>query len=179
MSASADPVKENDKVTFLAGSTYAQYATIAADKVVRLPEGVDTSLGAASLLQGLTALTLIRESGGIGPNLGVSEGPWVLVYAAAGGVGSLMVQILRVLGVKVIGTASTPEKLKLVRSYGAQWVVNSVDEDIVARVKEITNGRGVDVVFDGVGKDTFEGNFEILARKGTLVTFGNAVKSTH
>jgi NADPH2:quinone reductase len=146
-------------------------------RVLRLPPGVDPQLAAAGLLQGLTALTLIRESAGIGTHLGVSEGPWVLVHAAAGGVGSHLVQMLSTRGVKVIASAGSAEKCELAKKYGAHWVVNSREEDVVARVKEITSGHGVDVIFDGVGKATFEGDLEMVARKGSLVMFGNAVST--
>ena len=107
----------------------------------------------------------------------MSEGPWVLVHAAAGGTGSNMVQVLKVLGAKIIGTAGGKEKCELVRSLGAGWVIDNKTEDIVARVKEITGGNGVDVIFDGVGKATFDADFDMVARKGTIVSFGNAVSA--
>lgn len=167
--------KEGDRVTYLDHHAYAQLTAVAASKVLRLPDGLASDLAAASMLQGLTALTLIREAAGIGSNLGVSEGPWALVHAAAGGVGSQLVQMLAARGVKVIGTAGSADKCELARKLGAKWVVNSRDGDLVGRVKEITSGNGVDVIFDGVGKATFDGDLEMVARKGTVVMFGNAV----
>lgn len=126
-------------------------------------------MAAAGLLQGLTALTLIRES------YAVQKGDAVLVHAAAGGVGLLLLQLLRALGAGVIiATASTAEKLALAVENGATHTINYSSEDWVVRVSEITGGVGVAAVFDGVGKDTFEGDLQVLARRGTLASFGNA-----
>lgn len=137
-----------------------------------------TEQGAAALLQGLTALTFIREAAGItASGYGVGEAPWTLVHAAAGGTGSLLVQMLSAFGARVIGTAGTDEKCEKARKGGAQWVVNNRTEDVKARVLEITGGRGVDVIFDGVGKATFDLDLEVVARKGTLIVFGNAVST--
>lgn len=170
-------VSPGDPVVYYADHTYAELTAVPRSRVLRLPPDISPETAAAALLQGLTALTMIRESAGIGSHLGVSEGPWTLVHAAAGGVGSLLVQMLAARGAKVIASAGSAEKCELARKYGAQWVVNSREEDVVARVKEITSGNGVDVIFDGVGKATFEGDLEIIARKGTLVMFGNAVST--
>ncbi len=117
----------------------------------------------------------MREAAGITQQLDVGEGPWTLVHAAAGGTGSLLVQILAVMGAKVIGTAGSPEKCETARRNGAQWVIDNRKEDVVARVKEITSGKGVDVVFNGVGKATWDRDLEAVARKGTVIVFGNAV----
>jgi NADPH:quinone reductase len=119
-------------------------------------------------MQGLTALTMIRES------YAVQAGDWILVHAAAGGVGVLLCQLLRAIGARVIGTASTPSKIHLAKENGAEFMINYASEDWVARVKEITSGNGVAAIFDGVGAATFEGDLEALARKGSLVSFGNA-----
>lgn len=162
------------RVCYLYDHAYAELTAVPASRVLALPEGVSTLQAASSLLQGLTSLTFIREAACLSPNLGVSEGPWVLVHAAAGGVGTQLVQMLKALGARVIGTAGGKEKCDLARKNGAQWVVDNRAEDVVGRVKEITGGRGVDVIFDGVGKETFEGDMEMIARKGTLVVFGNA-----
>jgi NADPH2:quinone reductase len=150
---------------------------VPAAKLVVLPEGVSTKLAASSLIQGLTALTFIREAAGITATPQGKDGLWVLVHAAAGGVGTWFVQMLSALGARVIGTAGSEEKCELARKNGAGWVVNS-HEDVVAKVNEITGGRGVDVIFDGVGKATFDSDLEMITRKGTLVMVGNAV-STH
>lgn len=133
-----------------------------------MPSSLAASYGAAALIQGLTALTLVREAHAVQRN------EWVLVHAAAGGTGLWLCQVLRHIGARVIGTASTKEKIELAKQHGAAWMVNYKDESFVERVNEITGGEGVGVVFDGVGKDTFEGDFDVLAPKGSLVSFGNA-----
>jgi NADPH2:quinone reductase len=159
------------RVVYMAPGSYAQYTSVPADKLSVVPDNVELDVAAAVLLQGLTALTLIREAAVVQP------GQWTLVHAAAGGVGLLLVQMLRAVGAKVIGTASTEEKCALARKHGAEWTVNSHD-DLVAKVKEITNGHGVDAIFDGVGKATFEADLQMIAMKGHLVSFGNAVCHT-
>jgi NADPH2:quinone reductase len=148
--------------------TYAEFSAVAAKDAVLVPDALSSDKAAAAYLQGLTAWTFIREAGE------VKAGQWVLVHAAAGGVGSLLVQMLRAVGAKTIGTASTEEKLALVRKNGAEYTINSHD-DLVTKVKEITRGHGVDVIFDGVGKSTFDDDIEMIAQKGHLVSFGNAV----
>lgn len=164
-------------MAYLADHTYAALTAVPASRLLLLPEGISNLQAASALLQGLTALTFIREAAEIQPALGVSEGPWVLVHAAAGGVGTWLVQMLAALGAKVIGTASTAEKCELAKKNGASWTIKS-DEDVVAQVKEITGGKGVDVIFDGVGKATFDSDLEMIARKGTVIMVGNAVSST-
>jgi NADPH2:quinone reductase len=119
----------------------------------------------------LTVLTFAKET------YAVQKGDWVLLHAAAGGAGFLMTQILKNIGAKVIGTAGGPEKCALVKSLGADVVIDYRSEegkDWVKLVKEATGGRGVDVVYDSVGKDTWEGSLEAVKRKGTIVWFGNA-----
>ncbi|KFY61803.1 hypothetical protein V496_04861 [Pseudogymnoascus sp. VKM F-4515 (FW-2607)] len=151
-----------------AGGAYAEYVAVPAQTSFKLPQGIEEGLGAASLLQGLTALTLIRESHP------VKKGETILVHAAAGGVGLWLCQLLRAVGAKVIATASTAEKLALAKENGADELVNYKTHDFVAEVQRITNGAGVAAVFDGVGAATFEGSFASVARKGSLVSFGNA-----
>lgn len=162
--------REGDDVVYMCGQygSYAQFTPVDAGKVVKVPDGVSLEQAAAVYLQGLTAWTLVREAGEVKP------GQWTLVHAAAGGVGLLLVQMLRSVGAKVIGTASTDEKLELARKNGAEWTVRSGD-DVVAKVSEITGGHGIDVIFDGVGKATFEADMEMVALKGSLISFGNAV----
>ncbi|KAK4099194.1 NAD(P)-binding protein [Parathielavia hyrcaniae] len=173
-------LQEGLRVAYIADHAYAEYTAIPSTCASPIPAGLSTETVAASLLQGLTALTFVREVAGLARprdtthQLGVSEGPWALVHAAAGGAGSMLAQLLAVHGAKVIGTAGGPEKCEVARRNGAQWVVDSKAEDVVARVKEITGGRGVDVIFDGVGKATFEADLEMVARKGTVAVFGNA-----
>ena len=166
-----------DRVAYLDEHTYAQYSAIPAVKAVAIPDGISTKQAAASMLQGLTALTFVREAAGLHPTatLGVGQGPWVLVHSAAGGAGTQLTQILNATGAKIIGTAGGEAKMETARKNGAQWVIDSHADDLVERVKEITNGHGVDVIFDGVGKATFDKDLEMIARKGTLVAYGNAV----
>lgn len=159
------------RVAYLADHAYASLTAVPASRVLVLPDSVTTQQAAAALLQGLTALTFIREAAEIKEG----QNPWVLVHAAAGGVGTWLVQLLAALGARVIGTASSEEKCEIARKNGAGWVVKSRGEDVVARVKEITGGEGVDVVFDGVGKATFDGDLDMVRRKGTVVMVGNAV----
>lgn len=104
----------------------------------------------------------------------MQRGEWTLVHAAAGGVGLLLCQLLHVIGARVIGTASTEAKVALAKANGAEFMINYSHENVVERVDEITKGAGVNVVFDGVGASTFEDDLKLLARKGTLVSFGNA-----
>ncbi|KAB5577899.1 hypothetical protein GE09DRAFT_1214110 [Coniochaeta sp. 2T2.1] len=162
------------RVGYLHDRAYAAYTAVPASKILILPDGVSTEQAASSLLQGLTALTFIREAAGLVPVTKGEEGPWVLVHAAAGGVGTWLVQVLAAMGVRVIGTAGSGEKCELAKENGAAVVVNNRTEDVVGRVKEITGGKGVEVIFDGVGKATFDGDLEMVARKGTVVMVGNA-----
>lgn len=174
VSSRSPSFKEGDRVGYVYDHAYAQYTSLPSTKAVLLPSSITTSTAAASLLQGLTALTFVREAGSITQSLGLSTGPWVLVHAAAGGTGSLLVQILSVMGAKVIGTAGGKEKCEIAKKNGAGWVIDNKAEDVKERVKEITGGHGVDVIFDGVGKATFELDLEVVARKGSVVIFGNA-----
>ncbi|KHN98455.1 quinone oxidoreductase [Metarhizium album ARSEF 1941] len=155
------------KVVYMGSQAYAQYTAVPASSVIALPAGLTTEQAAAVFLQGLTAWTFIREAADVQP------GQWTLVHAAAGGVGQLLVQMLKSVGAKVIAAASTQEKLDLARTLGAQWTVNSND-DVAARVEQITGGHGVDAIFDGVGAATFDADLRMIALKGNLVSFGNA-----
>ncbi|KAF5016978.1 hypothetical protein F66182_11171 [Fusarium sp. NRRL 66182] len=146
---------------------YAEYSAVNASDAIVIPDEVPTEQAVAAYLQGLTAWTFIREAGQ------VKAGQWVLVHAASGGVGTLLVQLLRTVGARIIGTASSEEKLALAKKNGAEWVINSHD-DVVAKVKDITGGHGADVIFDGVGKATFDADLELIASKGSLISFGNA-----
>ena len=120
------------------------------------------------MLQGMTAEYLIRRT------FPVRAGQWVLFHAAAGGVGLIACQWLKHLGARVIGTAGGPEKMALAQRHGCEHVIDSRGEPIAARVRELTGGAGVAVVYDGVGKDTFTASLDSLARRGMLVSFGNA-----
>ncbi|KAK1566066.1 zinc-binding dehydrogenase [Colletotrichum navitas] len=167
-SAAADAFKPGDRVVFMGTGSYAAYCAVPAASLVRVPDAVTDDQAAAALLQGLTAWTFVREAAEVEP------GEWVLVHAAAGGVGLLLVQMLRAVGAKVIASASTDAKCALARDNGAEWTVNSSEQDLVAEVARITAGHGADVVFDGIGKATFDGDLQLAARKGRLVIFGNA-----
>ena len=145
---------------------YAEKAVVPADKVVPVPGGVSLEDAAASLLQGMTAHYLTRST------YPVQEGDTVLVHAAAGGMGLLLTQAAVALGARVIATASTPEKEKLARNVGAAATMGY--DGFPERVRELTDGEGVAVVYDGVGAPTFDGSLESLRRRGTLALYGAA-----
>ncbi|MFV3076686.1 quinone oxidoreductase family protein [Niveispirillum fermenti] len=147
---------------------YAERRLIPADKLIRLPDWIEDELAAAMLLQGLTAQYLLRQTHRVQP------GDRILIHAAAGGVGLLASQWANVLGATVIGTVGTAEKAELARAHGCHHVIIYRGEDVVDRVREITDGQGVDVVYDGVGKDTFDLSLDCLRRRGLMVSFGNA-----
>lgn len=147
---------------------YAQAAVVPADRAVKVPDAVSLQTAAAVLLKGMTAEFLVRRCHPVEP------GQTVLVHAAAGGVGSILVQWAKALGATVIATVGSQAKAILARDHGADHVILYGEEDVAAQVLEITGGQGVAVVYDGVGKDTFEASLKSLARRGTLVTFGNA-----
>ena len=147
---------------------YAELALAAADWVVRIPDGVTTRQAAAVMLQGLTAHYLAVSTRPLGP------GDTCLVHAAAGGVGLLLVQIAKRRGARVIGTVSTAEKEALAREAGADKVIRYRDRDFVAEVRRLTEGAGIDVVYDGIGKATFDGSLACLRPRGMMVLFGQA-----
>ncbi|EGP84310.1 unnamed protein product [Zymoseptoria tritici ST99CH_3D7] len=162
-------LKEGDKVVWMAEGAYAEYTAAPAAKAVKVPSGVEPKIAAAALLQGITALTLVRESHA------VKKGDWVLVHAAAGGVGLWLCQLLKAIGANTIGTASTQAKVDLATKAGATHMINySEEKDVKGKIMELTGGKGVIAVFDGVGKDTFDLSLDVLARKGSMVSFGNA-----
>ncbi|GHJ84085.1 hypothetical protein NliqN6_0487 [Naganishia liquefaciens] len=163
-------LKQGDRVVYLGTGSYAQYTSIPALHVAKIPDAVPPTIACAALLQGLTALTLIRESHE------ARTGEWYLVHAAAGGVGLWLVQLLKALGARVIGTASTQEKITQAKAAGAEVMLNYSEPgfDLVAAVMDATGGQGVDAVYDGVGKDTFEDDLKVVRRKGSVVSFGNA-----
>jgi NADPH2:quinone reductase len=147
---------------------YAEAAVVPADRAVKVPEAVSLETAAAVLLKGMTAEFLVRRCHRVEP------GQTVLVHAAAGGVGSILVQWAKALGATVIATVGSEAKAVLARQHGADQVILYDREDVAARVLEITGGQGVTVAYDGVGKDTFEASLKSLGRRGVLVTFGNA-----
>ncbi|HVO21043.1 MAG TPA: quinone oxidoreductase [Anaeromyxobacter sp.] len=163
-------VSPGDRVVYLsvAPGSYAEERVLPADRLVKLPGGIADELAAAAFLKGLTVQSLVRRAYRVRP------GDVVLWHAAAGGVGLLAVQWLKAIGATVIGTVGTDEKAALARAHGCDHVVVYTREDFVARVREITKGEGVPVVYDSVGKATFDGSLDCLRPLGTMVTFGNA-----
>lgn len=164
--------KVGQKVAYLQPGTFAQYTKIkeSAVQVHVFPDSVtdaELQTWAGALVQSLTAITFVHEAHA------VKKGDQVLVFAAAGGVGQILTSYLSYLGAHVIAVASSDEKLAIAKKLGADHTVRS-DEDVAARVKEITGGKGVVASFDGIGKDTFETSLEAVGRKGTVVSFGNA-----
>jgi NADPH2:quinone reductase len=148
--------------------SYAQAVVAPIDRLVKVPAGIPDDTAAAAMLQGMTAHYLCRST------YVAKRGDTALVHAAAGGVGLLLVQMLRELGVTVIATCSTAEKEKLAREAGAAHVIRYTEGDFAAEVRKLTGGRGVEVVYDGVGKTTFEGSLRSLKPRGMLVIYGQA-----
>jgi len=162
-------VKIGDTVawTGVPGS-YAQMAVAPADRLVKLPPGVEPKVGAAAMLQGLTAHYLVRSS------YPLKKGDTCLVHAAAGGMGLLLCQMGKMLGATVIGTVSTEEKAARAKGAGAEHVILYSQQDFEPEVKRITGGRGVDVVYDGVGATTFDKSLNCLRPRGYMILFGAA-----
>ncbi|ORY90572.1 hypothetical protein BCR43DRAFT_447577 [Syncephalastrum racemosum] len=161
-------VKVGDRVVYIKGETYAEYVAAPEGSYEKITNDVSYDVAAAVGLQGLTAWTMVRDG------YPVKKGDYILVHAAAGGVGLMLCQMIKYLGAHAIGTVSTEEKAELARQNGAEFVINSKTEDIVARVNEITSGQGCQAVLDGVGKDTFDISIECARRLGTVISFGNA-----
>jgi NADPH2:quinone reductase len=147
---------------------YAQERLMPADRLVKLPDTIDYKTGAAMMLQGMTVRYLLRQTYKVGP------GTTLLFHAAAGGIGLIACQWARHLGATIIGTVSTPEKAALAKAHGCTHVINYKTEDFVKRTRELTDGMGVDVVYDAVGKDTYPGSLDCLKPLGLWVSFGNA-----
>jgi NADPH:quinone reductase len=148
--------------------SYAEYALVNAWQLVTLPEKIDFRMGAAAMLQGMTAHYLTHAS------YPLQRGQTALVHAAAGGVGLLLIQIAKMIGARIIGTVSTEEKEALARDAGADHVIRYDIRDFEAEVKNITQGRGVDVVYDSVGRVTFDKSLNCLKRRGMMVLFGQS-----
>ncbi|QCI63704.1 quinone oxidoreductase family protein [Phreatobacter stygius] len=163
-------VTVGDRVAYAGGppGAYAEKRLIPAATLVKLPKAIDDKTAAAIMLQGMTARYLLKQT------YHVKKGDYVLIHAAAGGMGLWLCQWAKALGAIVIGTTSTDDKAKLAKKNGCQYPILYTKEDFVARVKEITGGKGVQVVYDGVGKDTFLKSLECLAVRGHLVLFGAA-----
>jgi NADPH2:quinone reductase len=148
------------------GAGYAQQAVVPASRVVEVPEEVDSETAAAAMLQGMTAHYLCESTHP------ARSGETALVHAAAGGVGLLLTQMLAAKGVRVIATTSTEEKSALARQAGADEVIRYTESDVVAEVRRLTDGRGVDVVYDGVGRSTFDAGLDCLVPRGIMVLYG-------
>jgi NADPH2:quinone reductase len=148
--------------------SYAEYAAVPADRLVRVPEKIMDEQAAAAMLQGMTAHYLVYSC------YPLKKGETTLIHAAAGGMGLLLVQLAKNIGARVIGTAGSPEKAKLARAAGADEVILYNEQDFEAETKRLTNGKGVHVVYDGVGKTTFEKGLNVLLPRGYMVLFGGA-----
>jgi NADPH2:quinone reductase len=167
--AGVSEVRVGDRVAYqgVQGS-YATHALVPAARLVVLPAGLDARTGAAAMLQGMTAHYLVHATYPLKP------GETALLHAAAGGVGLLLIQMAKRRGTRVLGTVSTPEKVRLAKEAGADEVIQYTTQDFETEVKRLTGGRGVQVVYDSVGKTTFEKSLNVLAPRGTLVLFGQA-----
>lgn len=163
-------VRPGDRVAYAGGpvGAYSQVRCLPAHRLLKLPQTIDCRTGAAMMLQGLTSAYLLRRTYCVQP------GDTVLIHAVAGGVGLIACQWAKALGATVIGTVSTEAKAELARQHGCDHVIFYTREDIVQRVRAVTGGEGVAVVYDGVGKDTFMASLDCLRPRGMMATFGNA-----
>jgi NADPH:quinone reductase len=151
--------------------SYCEVRVMPAKCVVQLPDGIDFETGAAMMLKGMTAAYLLNRTQ---PQGGLQPGDFVLFHAAAGGVGLIACQWARAMGLNLIATAGSPDKCLLALQHGATHAINYRSENFAARVREITGGRGVKVVYDSIGKDTFDGSLDCLSPFGLFATYGNA-----
>jgi NADPH2:quinone reductase len=148
--------------------SHAEERIVPAARLIPLPDGIDERLAASMMVRGMTARALLKDAYVVKP------GDTILIHAAAGGVGLIMCQWAKHLGATVIGTVSSDEKAKVARAYGCDHAIVYTRENFVERVREITKGEGLPVVYDSVGKDTFEGSLKCLRRRGTMCSFGEA-----
>ena len=162
-----------DRVAYAANppGSYSQHRVMPAMNVCKLPDGISFETGAAMMLKGLTAQYLLKRTL---PQGGLQAGDFVLFHAAAGGVGLIACQWAKALGLQLIGTAGSDEKCALALAHGAKFAINYKTEDFAARVKDITGGQGVKVVYDSVGKDTWDKSLDCLQPFGLMASFGNA-----
>lgn len=170
LGAGVTEVAEGDRVAYagLPPGAYAQRRRIPAHRLVKLPEAIAARQAAAMMLQGMTARYLLKGCASVGP------GQVILMHAAAGGVGLLATQWAKDLGAGVIGTVGTPEKAELAKAHGCDHTILYTEEDFVDRVRELTDGQGVDVVYDSVGQATFLQSLDCLRPMGMMVSFGQA-----
>jgi len=165
-----DWVRPGDRVAYCGGppGAYSTERVMPADRLVKVPDGIDDVTAATLMLKGLTAQYLFRQT------YPLKSGETILFHAAAGGVGLIACQWARALGVTMIGTVGSDEKAALAKANGCAHPIVYTREDFVARTKELTGGKGVPVVYDGVGKDTFPASLDCLAPRGLFVSYGNA-----
>jgi NADPH2:quinone reductase len=163
-------LKIGDRVAYGSGShgAYAEARNVPASHLVKIPDSIGDKTAAGMMLKGMTVRYLLRAS------YKVKSGETILLHAAAGGIGLILSQWARALGVTVIGTVGSESKMEIAKAHGCTHVINSSNENTVARVKEITGGKGVPVVYDGVGQATFLTSLDCLSPRGLLVSFGNA-----
>jgi len=162
-------VKKGDRVGYaMIPGSYAEYAIVAAARLVPIPSNIEARVAAALMLQGMTAHYLTHNT------YSLKKGDTALIHAAAGGVGLLLIQIAKQLGAKVIGTVSTEAKAKLAKEAGADHVILYTQTDFLAEVKKLTDGRGLEVVYDSVGQTTFDKSLECLKPRGYMVLFGQS-----
>ncbi len=166
-------LKAGDRAAYCGGppGSYSLARVIVAKNIVKLPDAISFETGAAMMLKGLTAQYLLKRTL---PHGGLQAGDFILFHAAAGGVGLIACQWAKALGLKLIGTAGSAEKCALALANGAAFAINYRTEDFAARVKEITGGKGVKVVYDSIGKDTWEKSLDCLRPLGLMASFGNA-----
>ena len=160
--------KTSDRIAFIQPGTYTEYCCPAAAKCIKVPDGVPMDMAGGSLLAGLTGLMLTQET------YQVKKGDFVLIHAIAGGVGQILCQLCKNAGATVIGTTSSDEKADIAKQLGADHVIDYTKQDVVQQVKQLTDGLGVNVVYDGVGKSTFDTSLLCLKPHGWMITFGNA-----
>jgi NADPH2:quinone reductase len=162
-------VQRGDRVAYTGAlGSYAQYAAVPASRLVKIPDELDFEQAAAAMLQGMTAHYLLYST------YPLKKGETALIHAAAGGVGQLLVQMAKMIGARVIGTAGTHEKAQLARDAGADECIVYTETDFETETRRLTGGKGVEVVYDGVGKATFDKDLNVLRPRGYLVLFGGA-----
>jgi NADPH2:quinone reductase len=162
-------VKLRERVAYAGHlGSYAEYSAVPADRLIKIPDELDFNQAAAAMLQGMTAQYLTHST------YPIKRGETALIHAAAGGVGLLLVQMCKLLGARVIGTVGSEEKARLARDAGADHVIIYTKQDFETETRRLTEGKGVDVVYDGVGKDTFEKNLNVMRQRGYVVLFGGS-----
>ena len=168
--ADACGFRKGERVAYCGGviGAYADAANVPADKLVRLPDGISDEIAAASMLKGMTAQYLLTRTYTVNP------GETIVFHAAAGGVGQIACQWAKYLGATVIGTTTSPDKVAQARANGCDHVLNTRDTGWEKQVRAITGGAGVPVIYDSIGKDTFEAGLDCLAPRGVMVTYGNS-----